>query len=275
MLPLQSASGSTLWMMIILMLAENLGLGIAQSQRIETTRYAVALPPIADNQVASVRFLHLSDLHCNDSGEDNQYLVNLVEMNDPDIIVATGDMIDADAASIDGMVDFFRRLAQVAPVFYCPGNHEEARGDLKKITSALQDVGVAVLYNSVSLVNVNGVILRVGGVAHPSRIKSVIKGDPVDILLCHVPAPMDALMKNKVPLTFSGDTHGGQVRIPLMNLPIYAPGQGLFPKYGAGHYMEDGSHMIVSRGLGDSSFPFRVNNPPELIVADVSFARER
>ena len=71
--------------------------------------------------------------------------------------------------------------------------------------------------------------------------------------------------KDNIDLVFSGHAHGGQVRLPFIG-GLYAPGQGLFPKYTRGIYKQNNTSMVVSRGLGNSIFPIRVFNRPELVV---------
>ena len=66
-------------------------------------------------------------------------------------------------------------------------------------------------------------------------------------------------------LILAGHVHGGQFRIPWIG-GIIGPGQGLLPDYDAGLYREEDVCMVLSRGLGQSIVPFRVNNPPELVV---------
>ena len=50
---------------------------------------------------------------------------------------------------------------------------------------------------------------------------------------------------------------------------LAAPDQGLFPKYDAGLYTEGNTNMIVSRGIGNSLFPFRFNNRPEVVLTQL------
>ena len=66
----------------------------------------------------------------------------------------------------------------------------------------------------------------------------------------------------------SGHAHGGQFRLPFVG-GLIAPGQGLFPKYDAGLFTKENTTMIVSRGIGNSIFPFRFNNRPELVLIEL------
>ena len=70
-------------------------------------------------------------------------------------------------------------------------------------------------------------------------------------------------------LIFSGHAHGGQFRIPFIG-GVVAPNQGLFPKFDAGIYTEGNTNMVVSRGVGNSIIPFRVNNRPEVILIELT-----
>jgi predicted MPP superfamily phosphohydrolase len=63
----------------------------------------------------------------------------------------------------------------------------------------------------------------------------------------------------------SGHVHGGQFRLPLIG-GLYGPGQGLFPDYETGVYSSGRTDMVVSRGIGNSVIPVRLNNRPEVIL---------
>jgi hypothetical protein len=86
-----------------------------------------------------------------------------------------------------------------------------------------------------------------------------------NILLSHRPEKFPMYVEAKYDLIFSGHAHGGQWRIPFIG-GIYSPSQGFFPKYTNGKYIKENSTLIVSRGLGNSSFPIRINNPIELVL---------
>ena len=90
------------------------------------------------------------------------------------------------------------------------------------------------------------------------------------ILLSHRPELFDCYVENDVDLIFSGHAHGGQLRIPFIG-GIVAPNQGVFPKYDAGVFTEDNTNMVVSRGVGNSIIPLRVNNRPEVVLVELEY----
>ena len=92
----------------------------------------------------------------------------------------------------------------------------------------------------------------------------------IKLVLCHYPENFKAIgdksyYKYKFDLMFSGHAHGGQFRLPFVG-GLYAPGQGILPKYAGGMYDLKHTKMIVNRGIGNSAFPFRLNNRPEIVV---------
>ena len=89
------------------------------------------------------------------------------------------------------------------------------------------------------------------------------------ILLAHMPQYIDNYAAAGYGLVLSGHAHGGQWQIPFLNRGIYAPGQGLFPKYTSGLHKKGDTVMIISRGLGNSEFPIRLFNRPELVLVEV------
>ena len=95
-------------------------------------------------------------------------------------------------------------------------------------------------------------------------------GDPFWMLLAH----RNNLFERRysllgADLVFSGHAHGGQFRLPLVG-GLIAPGQGFFPKYDSGLYTKKNTSMVVSRGIGNSIFPFRFNNRPEIILVKLT-----
>ncbi|HCX05009.1 MAG TPA: phosphoesterase, partial [Clostridiales bacterium] len=89
-----------------------------------------------------------------------------------------------------------------------------------------------------------------------------------EIVLSHRPELLNLYEKYNIDIIFAGHAHGGQIRLPFIG-GILAPDQGFFPKYDEGRYDGGNTTMYVSRGLGNSIFPIRVFNRPELVVVNL------
>ena len=79
------------------------------------------------------------------------------------------------------------------------------------------------------------------------------------------------MVKNgNLDFVFTGHAHGGQFRIPFLNIGLMSPSQGLFPKYTSGIKYTKSSEkektgVIISRGIGNTTVPYRIFNPSEII----------
>lgn len=232
------------------------------------------------------KIAQVSDLHNAQFGKDNEKLIEKLNECEPDIIVLTGDLIDSYHTNIDVSVSFAEKAVQIAPTYFVTGNHEARIDGLSEFLKRLEDKGVIVLQNkSVTLNNGNESITLLG-VSDPSFQADYLFGDEktvtdsavsdlmsdtegYTVLLSHRPEMFDVYVKNNVDLVLTGHAHGGQFRLPYFG-GLVAPGQGLFPKYDAGLYTMNGTNMIVSRGIGNSIIPFRVNNRPEIVMVELS-----
>jgi len=262
-----------LFLLFMLTFAVYLGMGIVRSLYLESSHITLALPARGAFST-TIRIAQVSDLHRAVFGENNQELVDLVASKRPDIIVATGDMIDKRIPDIQPTIDLFKRFLDIAPVVFSLGNHEVEHENLEALLVSLDEIGVQIVNNSTVTVGLNGVEFTIGGVYYAQRLDGLVaESGSIDVLLCHFPDKIDFFAHYGVPLIFCGHTHGGQFRIPIVNIAMYAPGQGFFPEYTKGLYTVGDTHMIVSRGLGNSSFPFRVYNPPEVVIADITYSQ--
>ena len=232
------------------------------------------------------RIVQISDLHNAEFGENNEKLLLMLKQADADIIAITGDMIDSRNTGVDVAISFAQKAVNIAPVYYVNGNHESrVLGEYEKLKQGLTDAGVTILENSsaditigdetISLIGINDPTFRmelVGdtmeqNIAH--QLVSVIPdNDNYKVLLAHRPEYFDVYAGN-VDLVLSGHAHGGQFRIPFIG-GLVAPGQGFFPEYYEGSHIKENTEMIVSRGIGNSIIPFRINNKPEIIVAELT-----
>lgn len=228
------------------------------------------------------RIVQVSDLHNASFGEGNAELLERVEQAQPDCIALTGDLVDSRHTDVDAALSFAREAAKIAPTYFVTGNHEARLEDLEQLLTGLEEAGVTVLENESILLEREGQSIVLAGVEDPSFHDDPLLHDTegiwernleslspeegrYTILLSHRPEFFDLYEKLGFDLVLTGHAHGGQFRLPGIG-GLWAPGQGLFPEYDAGLYQRGGTAMAVSRGLGNSLFPFRVNNRPEIVA---------
>lgn len=229
------------------------------------------------------KIAHVSDLHNAVFGRKNEKLLSLIRAAKPDIIAITGDLIDSRHTDIDSALAFVEAAAGIAPVYYVTGNHE-SRLDFDEIEPRLIAAGARVLRNEAEDIGRGGERIRLAGIDDPSFIRTGGTaeeraaaeleqlgdgGGTFTVLLAHRPELVEVYAEYGAGMVLSGHAHGGQVRLPLLG-GLYAPGQGLLPEYDSGLYSLGETQMVVSRGLGNSVAPLRVNNRPELVIVTLS-----
>lgn len=222
------------------------------------------------------KILQIADLQNKEFGKGQNRLLKKINASSPDIIVITGDLLDRHEGrtNVESALDFIHDITEIAPVYFVSGNHEHQSGEWEDLLDGLIDAGVTVLDNGKSIINKNGEAITLIGLADKSvnqhfdkMLHTLMAGqeDCFNILLSHRPELFETYVKENIDLAFTGHAHGGQIIIPFIRQGIFAPHQGFFPKYTEGMHEKDGTVMVVSRGLGNSSFPFRIFNRPELI----------
>lgn len=221
----------------------------------------------------------VSDLHNAEFGENNEELIELLRKSSPDIIAITGDMIDSYRTDVDVALRFAEGAVQIAPCYYVSGNHEGRLevADREGFFAGLEERGVTILDDEEAIIEKDGEKISLIGIIDPrinykavtpERLSALSTTDTFTVLLCHRPDFFDAFVGADVDLALCGHVHGGQFRLPFIG-GIYGPDQGLFPEYDAGLYTQDGTNMVISRGIGNSVFPIRFNNRPELVIIEL------
>ncbi|MRX73736.1 metallophosphoesterase [Bacillus lacus] len=259
-----------------------------QNNGIVTTEMVISSEKIPSD-FENYKIVQLSDLHSKSFGKNQRQLVDKVEKLNPDIIVFTGDLVDANRYDEDISLLLMQELVKLAPVYFVTGNHEWWSGHFDTLEEKLQETGVHVLRNStVSILSGEDSILLTGiddpaypassqeSYAEQSRIEENIlssldgseKGH-FHILLSHRPEMLSLYSQYDFHLVFSGHAHGGQVRIPFVG-GLIAPNQGFLPKYTSGRHKVKDTVMIVNRGLGNSVIPLRIFNQPEIVSVTLS-----
>lgn len=256
--------------------------GNTAPQLTSVTYYTSALPW----EFEGYRVVQVSDLHDAQLGKGNARLIELVKEARPDLIVVTGDIIDSNRLNIERSADTVAQLTLLAPVYCVTGNHEAAlrREDYQRLKQALSQAGAVLLEDQGVLLHRGGAAIQLLGLQdigfYPGgmRDKRAKLNNALTLLadrslftlgLSHRPELLDCYAQSALDLVLCGHAHGGQVRLPLIG-GLFSPGQGLFPRYTSGSYaIAPDKTMIVSRGIGNSKFPLRVNNRPEVVVIEL------
>jgi uncharacterized protein len=252
-----------------------------QDNGVKATGYAYLykkIPPAFDG----FKIVHISDLHNKKFGSGQRRLVEVVQNAAPDMIVISGDLIDCHRTDIESAMELIHAAVQIAPVYYVPGNHECKSNVYGELSPKLQEAGVSVLNNQSAQIRHADATITVLGAIDIEFLKKDKKSKPIEefvasltdlcshkegftMLLSHRPEYLELYASQDVDLVFSGHAHGGQVRLPFIG-GLFAPGQGWTPAYTSGLYRKDATTLLVSRGLGNSEFPFRVFNRPEVVA---------
>lgn len=271
---------------------------------IVTTSYAYYAKTIECGR--SFTIVQVSDLQSEYFGTGQRGLLEAVKGCDPDLIVFTGDLVDRGHTDYLAAEKAIHVLQSVAPVYYVNGNHEADlfSAEAADLYQVLKRDGVHVLLDRGEIAEFNGVRVNIAGLSeytifqargqqagtgHRTKkqtlaVSPVVRqirrafGDrdaahrsqegSIRILLAHEPQYLRWYSAAKPDLIFSGHAHGGQFCLPGRR-GLSAPDQGVFPKLTWGRHRCGDTTMFISRGLGNSSFPLRLNNPPEIVRVQV------
>ena len=248
------------------------------------------------------RIVQISDLHDGCFGKNNEKLLEMIRRARPDWIGVTGDVFDRRRPHLERSADFLRRAAQIAPLYYVTGNHENwsplfpAFREMIRGNGAvlLEDRGLLldedeegrrlILYglmdHSINRQRASGGVMsrEEGREKNAGKMEVLLREmkekqerlspegpAPLRVLLSHRPEQLAVYAKEGFDLVFCGHAHGGQIRLPFVG-GLYAPSQGWLPAYTSGIHTMGGTSMAVSRGLGNSQMPLRIFNRPEILV---------
>ena len=263
------------WILPVLAILVALAL-IALDERLILRTYTVASPKLT----AEVRLAVVTDFHSSDNAEK---VAAMVASCAPDAVLLVGDLFDDDIANRppERTLSLMRQLSALYPCYYVSGNHEAWTGEMDALYQQTEEAGVTVLRMSSGVLTVRGQRIALCGIPDPYEM--VFSGAPdteeqlrqaledVDsadftVLLAHRPELLAKYAQFPLDLVVSGHAHGGQVRIPGVLNGLYAPNQGWFPKLAGGAYTQDGTTLIVSRGLAVRTRLPRIFNRPEVVL---------
>ena len=203
------------------------------------------------------------------------------------MVLFGGDIFDSRGMPDENAMTVLKTLGREYKCYFVTGNHEFRHGKLEAYKEMVRSCGITVLdgtHTKMAISAVSGTP-DIYGFDSPSsyrdfdfqlpHMEEVVDNyhfeESYNILLIHHPEHFEDYASLGFDLVLCGHAHGGQWRIPGILNGLYAPGQGIFPKYAGGLYEKDGTTMIVSRGLAKESFIIpRIFNRPELVIIDIT-----
>lgn len=225
--------------------------------------------------------VHISDLHNKNFGIRQSYLIRKIESLHPDLIAITGDLVDG--APFRHAAAFIQKASRICPIYYVRGNHESIAGNFPELEKEMLSCHINILKDTSANFRKDGILYQLTGLDDPAfqgyeknylsfmgntlrQMMCQADGPEADykILLSHRPELFHLYSSYPFDLVLCGHAHGGQFRPPFTD-GLYAPNQGVFPKYASGAHVENHTTEIISRGLGNSVFPLRLFNFPEII----------
>lgn len=261
---------------LVLLLVLTVGLSFGFQTSLTITQYTIRdeqIPQALDDYV----IVQLSDFHNAAFGSHQEEIISAIASCSPDLILLTGDMINKDDTSFDNTKELLAGIYQLAPIYSVAGNHEYINYGLYiELMEYYRSLGITELCDSGASLEANGVTLQLYGINQEHyhelyrndtselALPAVAEGD-VGILLYHFANQYDVLrtVNTDYLLTFSGHTHGGIIRLPLIG-GLVSNDKTFFPEYDGGVYPLDSKYLISSRGLGEAFLP-RFNNNPEIV----------
>ena len=230
-------------------------------------------PPGWPAACGRLKVLLISDIHAGIflKPETLSAIVTSLMEVQPDLVAIAGDLVTGHASELDSFLDCLAPLAG-APLgaWCCMGNHDYFGGDPEQIRKGLDAVGLRVLKNESVMVRHGGSSFVLGGVddlimGKPDWAAVTARYGTPHLLLAHNPDHFYDAEARGIPLTLSGHTHGGQIRLPT-GPPIIRQSRFCLDE---GVYAFRSSLLVVSRGLGSVGLPWRWGADPEALLMEI------
>jgi predicted MPP superfamily phosphohydrolase len=239
-------------------------------------------------QLNNFKLVFISDIQADrytNRGRLQNY-VNKVNALRPDLVLIAGDLITGTPDYINLAAEYTGKIKSKYGVYSCVGDHdnwayrEDTKRSLREVTAALAKKNVKMINNGEQPINVNGAEVKITFVTNtyvesvsPVVLKNLTghnntKG--LKIFLTHQPRKnlLDAAYSHKYDLFLAGHTHGGQITLLF---PFYELTPTLVEtKYVKGTFRFGDMLMIVTRGLGMSLVPLRLNSTPEITSINIA-----
>lgn len=229
---------------------------------IEVTRHSIAAPVLSPLRIA-----HITDIHTSGVGRRERTMLRLLEAEQPDLILISGDSISV-TSDYPGLRQVLLKLRARLGVWVVRGNHEDW-WPIEEEKAFYETAGVNLLVNSSSEV-IEGIWIvgfddMYGGSPDKNKALEGVPDSAYRIGLFHSPMFFESVSAS-CDLAFAGHTHGGQVRLPLFGPLWLPPFSGNFVR---GWYELDGTRMYVGRGVGTSLLDVRFLSRPEIAIINL------
>ncbi|MDY3005393.1 metallophosphoesterase [Anaerococcus porci] len=217
---------------------------------------------LSDKVDKKLKITQVSDFHSNVL-KNMDYFKNKILKFNPDIIILTGDINDYGVKEkFDKAVDFLKEISSLGiKTYYITGNHEEAGPMLDEFISEIGMLNIDYLKNEGEILKLKDNLVYVYGITYYNYDFS--KYEPEDnslnIILSHYSKNVRDNIDDSMDFVFSGHTHGGQVRIPFIGA-LFAPGEGVFPKFDKGVKRYKNTTIYIDSGLGNTLMNLRFLN---------------
>jgi predicted MPP superfamily phosphohydrolase len=242
------------------------------------TQFVLRRYALFDTRIANeVRLAIVSDLHGASYGKNQIELVAALAQENPHAVILLGDIFDHRGID-ENAKTLVSVLSRSFTCYFVPGNHEYKSGELGIIRDLLMRANIPILAGEHTILSVNETRVQLFGVDDEAggtvrQLRQLVRAgrerqsELYSILAIHVPNKAKTCLRFGFDLMLSGHTHGGQFVIPRVLNGLYAPGQGVFPKYGGGQYEFGKQTLIICRGLSQEPLWLpRLGNPPELCM---------
>ncbi|MDR2530558.1 MAG: DUF1294 domain-containing protein [Oscillospiraceae bacterium] len=247
------------------------------------SRLTVGRIEIASAKIASpVTLVLVADYHACNYGEGQRELIEAIDAERPDAVLLAGDMFD-DKLTPKRTEELLQALSARYKCYFVLGNHDVCEYRYKGNMEIIRASGITMLEGTSEILRVGESEIRISGLSDPNvdywhsgkyerelkQLSATVDSSIFSLLLVHRPDRIeDEYLPLSPDLVAAGHAHGGQGRIPfILENGLYAPDQGLFPKYTTGTYEFGATTMVVSRGLARETTKLpRVFNRPEIVT---------
>jgi predicted MPP superfamily phosphohydrolase len=219
-----------------------------------------------------LRVVHLTDIHAGlyMTRKDLRRYAQLVRRLQPDLLALTGDYISTSMSFLPCLEEL-TGIPTPYGIFATLGNHEHWNGDPGTAAAFFRERGAILLDNEHRIIQTPHGPFAVAGiddlVAGTPDVGAALRGlDPrlPTLLLSHRPEVFPEAAAARVNLTLAGHWHGGQIKVPVLGLDVSIA--HLASRYPEGLYRRGDAHLYVSRGIGTTGPPIRLNAPPEVVL---------